>query len=257
MRVATLATLATLALLGCRPRPAVPRSDRSDGAIPTLTAPRVGDPEMRVDGSLDEPAWRRAGRTLGLVHPGTGSPVPGSKVQAEAWVLWSDTRLYLAARVWDGAPQRAFARDDTDPHVWERETGIELMLQPGDPGDDRDYVEVQVGASEALWATRFDAYNRPISRDLAGGLRFGHQDWSPRVERAWRQRDGFCEVEFALAWSDLAGTRAPTPPRAGDVWRMNVYTFRDGQRDALGWSPILGEGNFHRASRWGRLAFGR
>ena len=30
-------------------------------------------------------------------------------------------------------------------------------------------------------------------------------------------------------------------PRAGDAWRMNLYPFRDGQRDSLAWSPLLGE----------------
>jgi hypothetical protein len=44
-------------------------------------------------------------------------------------------------------------------------------------------------------------------------------------------------------------------PSQGDVWRVNLYSFRDGQRQALAWSPILGEGNFHRASRFGRLRF--
>jgi hypothetical protein len=36
---------------------------------------------------------------------------------------------------------------------------------------------------------------------------------------------------------------------------MNVYSFRDGQRDSLAWSPTLGQGNFHFAPRFGRVIF--
>jgi hypothetical protein len=36
---------------------------------------------------------------------------------------------------------------------------------------------------------------------------------------------------------------------------MNFYSFRDGQRDSLAWSPIQGQGNFHRAARFGRVTF--
>jgi hypothetical protein len=53
----------------------------------------------------------------------------------------------------------------------------------------------------------------------------------------------------------LVPGRAPIPPRPGDIWRLNLYSFRDGQRLALGWSPIRGQGNFHRSSRFGRIQF--
>jgi hypothetical protein len=47
------------------------------------------------------------------------------------------------------------------------------------------------------------------------------------------------------------------PPRPGDTWRINLYSFRDGQRAALAWSPTLRRGNFHKASRFGRVVFVR
>jgi hypothetical protein len=34
-----------------------------------------------------------------------------------------------------------------------------------------------------------------------------------------------------------------------------LYSFRDGQSQALAWSPLRREGNFHRAKRFGRLRF--
>jgi hypothetical protein len=66
-------------------------------------------------------------------------------------------------------------------------------------------------------------------------------------------------IEMAIPWSDFAvpqiSGRANVPPRPGDVWKMNVYSFRDGQSDSLAWSPTLGQGNFHFAPRFGRVLF--
>ena len=62
-------------------------------------------------------------------------------------------------------------------------------------------------------------------------------------------------IELALPWDTLASPNAGAPPHEGDVWRMNFYSFRDGQRDALAWSPTLGQGNFHRSARFGRVRF--
>jgi len=85
---------------------------------------------------------------------------------------------------------------------------------------------------------------------------FGHQDWSCTAERAAAvDLARSYTIEMALPWAALSIGRTPIPPRAGDIWRLNLYSFRDGQRLALGWSPILGQGNFHRSSRFGRVRF--
>jgi hypothetical protein len=62
-------------------------------------------------------------------------------------------------------------------------------------------------------------------------------------------------IELALPFSALQSPNAVSPPREGDVWRINFYSFRGGQRDALAWSPTLGQGNFHRSARFGRVRF--
>jgi hypothetical protein len=235
----------------------IPARDRSDGALPELEVARVPAGAVTVDGALGEAVWRgTANATRGLVHPGTGRPAPGSQVQGGAWLAWDDEYLYLAARIDDPAPQAPFPPGAVDPHVWSRSSGIELMLQPGDPGDNRGYFELQIDTAGALWTTRFDDYNQPIQRDAAGrAVRFGHQEWDPPIRHAQQVHRGWYAVELALPWSAVAPARVPVPPRPGDVWRANVYSFRDGQRDALAWSPILGRGNFHFAPRFGRLRF--
>jgi len=250
------------ALTGCRERASsnasvAPVTDRSHGEPAALEARHADDGAITIDGHIREPAWRVTGTTGGFVHPGTGAPVPTSKVKAQAWITWDDTAVYIAARVEDPSPVSPFNPTDEDPHVWERASGVELMLQPGDPGDNREYYEIQVAVNGARWTTRFDDYNRPITAAPDGTRRYGHQDWSPALRYAThtdRER-GYYEVEFALPWSDVRSSRVPVPPRIGDRWRVNLYSFRDGQGDSLAWSPLRGEGNFHRAARFGTVTF--
>jgi hypothetical protein len=254
MRNAT--SLVVLVAVACRrvePTPVVrPRGEE----IPTARAVRVADASLRVDGRLDEAPWRTEG-TGAFVHPTTGQPVPSSRVQARAWFAWSDERLYVAARVGDRNPFAPFRPEEVDPHLWERSSAVELMVQPGDPGDNRVYYEIQADTVCAQWTTRFDDYNRPQRVDSAGRRHYGHEEWSPTIECAARPGPDGYTLELAIPWRAFAeGARTPVPPRVGDVWRVNVYSFRDGQRDALAWSPLRGAGNFHYAPRFGRLVFG-
>ncbi len=257
MTRATLACLFGAALaLGCA-RKGPPPVDRSGGEIPSVCAARAPAGAVRVDGRLGEGAWSLAGETFAFVGPGDGRPSKDSKVNASARVLWDEANLYLAVVVEDGEPTSPFARDEVDPHLWERASAVEVMLQPGDFGDNRDYFELQVDVNGAVWDTRFDDYNAPIVR-APEGTRFGHQEWDSKVQRAVEvdRAKGRYSVEIAWPWASLAGARVPVPPRLGDIWRINLYSFRDGQSEAMSFSPILGQGNFHRASRWGRLRFG-
>ncbi len=219
-------------------------------AIPYATTPPT------IDGKLDDAAWGSAARTAAFVHPGSGALVEASPVAAFARLSWDEDKLYVGVVVQDDSPTTAFPRDAQDPHLWERSSAVELMIQPGDPGDNREYYELQVDTEGAVFDTRWDDYNRPIT----GGpdeatKRFGHMEWSSGMERAAFVGKGFYAIEFAIPWLTIASGRVAVPPKPGDTWRLNLYSFRDGQRQALSWSPIRGKGNFHKSSQWGRVRF--
>ncbi len=200
--------------------------------------------------------WANAAVLGPLVEPGAGRAA-GERHPVAAWARagWDDRALYLGFVVRDRSPTSPFTRDAIDPHVWGASSGIELMLQPGDPGDNKDYYELQVDVAGAVFDSHFDDYNQPIT-GVGPAKIFGHQDFSSHVERAISVEPGrFYVIELALPWSALSPGRVPIPPRAGDVWRLNLYSFRDGQRAALAWSPLRGQGNFHRSARFGRVRF--
>lgn len=234
-------------------------ADRGDGKIPELRAPKTKAGAIRIDGRLDEAAWKHAGRTGPFVHPGNGREPRHSSVKATARVTWDDQALYVGCTVHDANPTSPFARDAVDPHIWTRSSAVELMIQPGDPGHNQHYYELQVDVKGAVWDTRFDDYNRPRRR-TPRGTHFGHQSWASGVQRAVAvdRTRGLYTVELALPWRSFRsgpGQKTAIPPRPGDTWRINLYSFRDGQRAALAWSPLLGQGNFHRSSRFGRVIF--
>ena len=214
----------------------------------TATAPAL-------NGALDDAAWASAARLGPFVDPGAGAAASKNPVAALARMTWDEQNLYLGIVVHDGAPTSPFGRDDDDPHIWGAASGVELMLQPGDLGDNRDYYELQVDVKGAVFDSHFDDYNAPIT-GTGAEKRFGHMEWSSHVKRVVLEQPGaFYAVEIALPWSALEKARVAVPPKPGDVWRLNLYSFRDGQRRALAWSPLRGRGNFHRSERFGRVQF--
>ena len=253
---AGLFVFAAVSVAHCSRRASSPTADRSDGVIPSVHATHLDANAIHVDGRLDEPAWQRAGQTGAFVSPGDGRPSSRSDVNATARIAWDDANLYLGIVVDERNPSSPFGRNDIDPHLWERASAVEVMLQPGDLGDNRNYYELQVDVNGAVWDTHFDDYNRPITM-APDGQRFGHQAWIADVQRAVSidRSAGHYTLEIAWPWASIVNARVAVPPHAGDTWRVNFYSFRDGQRDAMAWSPLLGQGNFHRSSRFGRVVF--
>jgi hypothetical protein len=222
--------------------------------VPQLNAPKYGKAEIKIDGKLEEKLWQGAGDTGPFGGPGDGKVPSDHPVNGSAKIAWDDQNLYVAAIVADKAPDTPFQKTDKDPHLWEKASAIELMIQPGDPGDNKDYYEIQVDPSGAVFDTSWDDYNTPKD-DGAGS--FGHMDWSAGVKSAATvDKDSGYVIEMAIPWSSFKAREGiAIPPKPGDTWRINFYSFKDGQRAALAWSPILGQGNFHKSSRFGRVTF--
>jgi hypothetical protein len=225
-------------------------------SVPSVDVPRLSSgATVTIDGLLDEPVWAAAAMTGPFVSPATGKPAPRGPVQGNAKLLYDDTHLYVAFEVEDRKLRGGFAADATDPHLWTRDT-VEIMVDPDGDGDNRDYYEIQINPQNLVFDSQFDRYNKP-----RGGPKgpFGHQQWSAKLDSAVKLRgsldddsdddQGYC-VEARIPWASFDKARR-SPPRAGDSWRLNFYAMQN--NGGVAWSPILGKGNFHRASRFGRV----
>jgi len=227
-------------------------------AVPELAVPRVGPGEgPRIDGRLDDPVWRAAADTGPFRDVATGGPSLRVDLAGAALLLWDDEALYVGATLADRDVEGGFSEGAIDPHLWTRDT-LELMIDPDGDGDGRDYYEIQIGPQNLVFDSCFDAYNAP--RGGPDGP-FGHERWSSRVESAVAvhgtldepgdEDEGYV-VEARLPWAAFDRARR-APPVPGDRWRVNLYAIEN--NGGIAWSPLLGQGNFHRASRFGRLLF--
>ncbi|MBU1238631.1 carbohydrate-binding family 9-like protein [Myxococcota bacterium] len=250
-----------LPLLGCK----ITKLTSSEPEVPSLmvpSSPRQSQtdqtPSITLDGLLTEPQWEQSARTTPFVHPGSGDQIPGN-FGGSARLFWDSTWLYIAFEVRDPSPTSPFLPEAEDPHIWSRASGVEIMIQPGDFADNKHYFEVQVDMKGSLWDTHFSDYNQPRTKKRGLTL-FGHQSWDSHTKRAVKLTAAGYTLEMAIPWSALSFKKPPDrainlPPKSKDIWRLNLYVFRDAQRLSRAWSPLLGKGNFHRTSRFGRVSF--
>ncbi len=243
--------VAELSMAGAAAKPRIVLDTR----VPQMRVDRLDEGTApTIDGRLDEAVWQQAGETGAFRDVATGHPNRRRDLGGSARLLWDDSAMYVGITVIDADVRGGFDTEAKDPHLWTGDTA-EIMVDPDGDGDNRDYYEIQIGPQNLVFDSRFDDYNRPVKRPDGP---FGHEDWSARLESAVVV-DGELDqpgpdrgyvVEVRIPWSSFAVARH-APPRVGDEWRMNFYAME--KNSGVGWSPILGQGNFHRASRFGRV----
>ncbi len=246
------AIVATLALTG--------RAGAKNEHLPTLRVDKLEPTtKIKLDGKLDEPAWQAAASTGPLVDVGTGEPNKTSPVNGDVKVLWNDDGVYVGFSVADTDILGGFKKDEKDPHLWTKDT-VEMMVDPDGDGDNKDYYEIQISPQNLVFDSQFDAYNEPkVEPDGP----FGHQEWSSNLKSAVtldgtvdksNDEDRGYTVEAMIPWKSFSKA-VKLPPELGSTWRVNFYVMKNNA--GVAWSPILGQGNFHRASRFGRVTWSK
>jgi hypothetical protein len=213
--------------------------------------------KITIDGKLDDEPWKTAPATGVFVDVRTGKPNPASPVGGSAKLLWDDTGLYVGFEVKDKTVEGGFKKDEKDPHLWTKDT-VEIMVDPDGDGDNKDYYEIQINPQNLVFDSQFDEYNLP-KKEPDGP--FGHQEWSSKlksavvingtIDKADDQDDGYV-VETMIPWKSFDKAKK-VPPELGQSWRINLYAMEN--NGGMAWSAILGQGNFHRASRFGKVLF--
>jgi hypothetical protein len=228
--------------------------------VPELRVDRLAQGAViKIDGKLDEEAWSKAPTTGKFVNVRSGKADSKFPVQGEAKLLWDDKALYVGFNVEDKKLTGGFKPTDKDPHLWTKDT-VEIMVDPDGDGDNKDYYEIQVSPQNLVFDSRFDDYNMPKPEKGKDGP-YGHQDWSSNIVSAVvvdgtldkdDDEDKGYVVEVKIPWASFDKAKH-APPEVGQSWRINLYAMQD--NSGVAWSPIMGKGNFHRASRFGRVLF--
>ncbi len=237
--------------------------------VPALTAEKLkAGTAIVIDGKDDEAAWNTAAATGPFVNVGNGSAntaTPGGSAK----LLWDATNLYVFFRVqdtsisgkeFDGAKKPETHTSTGQPKLWTKDT-VEVMIDPDGDGDALDYYEIQVSPNNLAFHSQFDSKQMPSGGDNGP---FGHEDWVANLKTATTVQgtvgkaedvadgDTGYTVEMAIPWASL-GRAKRQPPANADTWRMNFYAMEN--NGGVAWSPILGQGNFHTAQRFGRVSF--
>ena len=157
--------------------------NRDDEGRVTVRAVRY-DEGLDLDGVLDEPIYASVPPITGLVQlmPDAGAP---ATERTEAWILFDDTNVYIAARVWDSAPESRWVanemRRDTSQlrqndtfavlfdTFYDRRNGFSFYTNPlgaradaqltneGNPNDDWNPVwDVRTGRFDGGWTVEME-----------------------------------------------------------------------------------------------------
>jgi hypothetical protein len=66
------------------------------------------------------------------------------------------------------------------------------------------------------------------------------------------EKDSGYTVEAAIPWASF-DKATNHPPKPFESWRINFYAMKN--NSGVAWSPILGQGNFHKAARFGSVTW--
>jgi len=204
----------------------------------------------KIDGKLDDAAWKDAPETDVFVNSMSGAPVDQ---RTTAKIVYDDKNLYIAFSNVDSDIWAELTKHDDK--LWTQEVD-EVMIDAD--GDGKTYIELQVAPN----GTTFDSY-LPMYRQ-------NQNDWESNMKTAVKvdgtlnkrdDTDKGWTVEMAIPLESVKG-RAPTgpqiPPKPGDLWRINLYRMdspKGKTQVGSAWSPPL-VGDFHALDKFGELVFG-
>jgi len=223
------------------------------------------DAPLRIDGRLDDDAWRRVAWTDAFVDI-EGDRKPRPRLETRVKMIWDADCFYIGA-------------DLVEPDVWGTLTAhdsvifhdpdFEVFIDPN--GDNHEYYEFEINALGTFWDLFLPKPYKDDGKAMNGweiaGLKSAvHVDGTVNDPR---DRDRGWSVELAFPWRVLAEqARRPAPPREGDQWRVNFsrvqWPFetssgrygkpKDAREDNWVWSPqhVI---DMHRPEHWGYVQF--
>ena len=125
---------------------------RAPAAAAKRYVARKIDKPIKLDGKLDEAAWKDAPSTGLFVNTMTGAPA-GHKTEAK--LLWDDQNLYVAFENADtDVLGNLTKRDDK---LWTQEA-VELMIDADSNG--KSYIELQVAPNGTVFDTYLPEYRK-------------------------------------------------------------------------------------------------
>ena len=209
---------------------------------------------IRVDGKLDDAAWRKAPWTSDFVDiEGDAKPKPRFRTRVK--MLWDERYLYIAAELEEPDVHATLTRHDS---VIFHDDDFEVFVKPLPRSE--SYYEFEMNALNTGWDLFLPKpYKMGGKADNSWDIRGlktavavdGTLNHPGDTDRGWT-----LEIAYPM---DAFGSRQRVPrPRDGTEWRINFsrVEWKAGQarEDNWVWSP-QGLVDMHVPERWGTVRF--
>lgn len=209
---------------------------------------------IRIDGKLDDAAWRNASWTSDFIDIEGGSK-PRPKYRTRVKMLWDDHYLYIAAELEEPDVKATLTERDS---VIFKDNDFEVFIKP--LPDTESYYEFEINALNTGWDLFLPKPYRDDGKpdnswDIAGlKTAIGVQGTLNRPQ----DKDKGWTVEIAYPLTAFASRQAVPHPQAGTTWRINFsrvqWTAGQAKEDNWVWSP-QGVIDMHVPAQWGYLHF--
>lgn len=226
-----------------------PFASAGAGDLPQYSILRKSGPIV-IDGKLDEADWTKAKSVGDFKFAWYTS---GKKEQTVAKMLWDDQYLYVAYRCEDAHISATRTKRGSD--VW-LDDCVEVFASPN-PDNLNDYFNVEMNANgfclEGHHPKGVDTDAKPRWR--ADGIQIATTIHGTKNNDA--DSDEYWILEAAIPLAAYKGVAKNTPPKSGDVWRLNLNRLGGKTNEQFSqWSPgTTKEPQFHSPKDFGKVTF--
>jgi hypothetical protein len=210
----------------------VPRATAQEPTRPLATSTRTST-APRIDGRLDDEAWRAA-RPIGelvQLEPALGvAPSEASDIR----FLHDDEHLYMAVRCFDREPRAIVSTTRERDAFLDVDDRVEIVFDTFHDRRNAFFFQINAAGSkgDALLTNNGANFNKPWDGLWEGAARIDELGWS---------------AELALPFKTLAF--AP----GGDTWGFNVQRFIGRKREEARWANASREHGLFNVYRAGEL----
>ncbi|HEY3320526.1 MAG TPA: sugar-binding protein [Planctomycetota bacterium] len=201
--------------------------------LPELKVPKLTKEPPKIDGSLDDEAWKEAAVAEDFKLSDGAAP----KGKCRLLMMQDDKNLYIAVECFEKESDLKTLKADVTQHdtesIWEDDE-IELFI---DPTAKRDwpYYQIIINAKGTTWDAIMTGQTEP---DLT---------WEPKYESKVKVGKASWCVEVALPFTCFNKTE-----KAAADWAFNLLHVRANASETLYWSPVMCDNN-HTPEKFGKL----
>ena len=204
----------------------------------TVRAVRLPEP-LTLDGVLDEGFYETTPPLEGFVQqmPDEGAP---ATERTEAWIFFDDQRVYVAARLWDSAPESQWVANEMQRDgfqlinneyfsvgfdtFYDRRNGVAFMVSP--IGGFFDFQITDEGNPNMDWNPIWDSSTGRFDGGWTVEMEipFKSLRYSPGAAQIWG-----VQLERSIRWKNERALLTPVPISAGPgMFRLSVAATMTG-----------------------------